>query len=174
MIQYEAGAAVVGAVQVSDLGSQPGQVQHAIDGGQDVIVGNELAQRAGNEQLKLTTLLARQHPILRAARLRVKQPHHTSANPGAAFSTGPSCPTDPNLCPERINRGVWLRRQRANSARYALSIQMFHVQFRKPHRPEMPTSLVDGNPRLRKLRSSKRSHCYRDDVWVPTQLPVDG
>src|SRR5690554_5949545 len=53
--------AIVGTVEVSDLRAQPGQVQHAVDPRENMIIGNQLSERSRHEQFQLTTLFASQH-----------------------------------------------------------------------------------------------------------------
>ena len=63
-LRIDAGPTIVEAVKVSDLLAQPREVQDAINAHQDVIIGQELAQRAGDEELRLVPLLAPEHVAL--------------------------------------------------------------------------------------------------------------
>src|SRR5215207_4470166 len=54
---------VVGAVEIRHLIPQPREIEHTIDTGEDVIVGNELTQGSGDEELQLIALLAPKHRI---------------------------------------------------------------------------------------------------------------
>jgi hypothetical protein len=49
------------AIKVGDLRPKPGEVEHAIDSGEDMIVGHELPQRPRHEQLKLIAFLPSEH-----------------------------------------------------------------------------------------------------------------
>jgi hypothetical protein len=49
------------AVKVGDLRPKPGEVEHAIDSGEDMIVGHELPQRPRHKQLKLIAFLPSEH-----------------------------------------------------------------------------------------------------------------
>ena len=49
------------AVKLGDLRPKPGEVEHAIHSGEDMIVGHELPQRPRHEQLKLIAFLPSEH-----------------------------------------------------------------------------------------------------------------
>ena len=77
--------AVVTTVNVGDLAAQPGEIQIAIDPDQDVIVGHELAERAGDEQLQLIALFAPKHAHYPALASAVNQGVLTTAKTSAPF-----------------------------------------------------------------------------------------
>jgi hypothetical protein len=52
---------VRGAIELRDLRAKPGQVKHAIDPGEDMVVGNQIAERPTHEELKLSSLPPSQH-----------------------------------------------------------------------------------------------------------------
>ena len=56
-----AGPTIVEAIQVGDLISQPRKVENTINAHEHMVIGNELSQRASNEQFQLIPLLAPQH-----------------------------------------------------------------------------------------------------------------
>src|SRR4051794_38483325 len=64
-IRGDARPTVVGAVEIGHLVPQPREIEQTIDTGEDVIVGNELAQGNGDEEFQLIALLApKQQPSL--------------------------------------------------------------------------------------------------------------
>jgi hypothetical protein len=58
------GSAGVEAIAVGDLVSQPPQVENAVDADRDMIIWNELPQRAAEEQLQFIPLLSPQHLVV--------------------------------------------------------------------------------------------------------------
>ena len=48
-------------VGVGHLVIQPRQIEHAIDAGEDAVVGDEVSERAAHEELELTALLPTWH-----------------------------------------------------------------------------------------------------------------
>ena len=52
----------VRGVAPGKLGTKPAEVEHAVNPHQDVVVGNQVAQRAGHQQLGLAPRPAAQHP----------------------------------------------------------------------------------------------------------------
>ncbi len=59
-----AGSAIVWAVQVCDFSAQPGQVEHPVDTGQHMIVGNKITQRSGEKLHLLRTARTQHHDLL--------------------------------------------------------------------------------------------------------------
>ena len=55
--------AVVGAIAIRNLFAQPAEVENPIDPRQDVILGHQLLQRPGNEQLHLLAIFQTQHLV---------------------------------------------------------------------------------------------------------------
>src|SRR4051812_7634194 len=50
-----------GRLKIGHLIPQPREIEHTIDTGEDVIVGNELAQGSADEEFQLIALLAPKH-----------------------------------------------------------------------------------------------------------------
>ena len=59
-----AGTAVISAITVGDLFAQPTEIKDAINARQNIIVGDQLAKRAGNKQLKLASIFLSPHNSL--------------------------------------------------------------------------------------------------------------
>jgi hypothetical protein len=78
-LAVDPGAPVVGAVEIGHLVGEPLEIEHPIDPGQDVIVRDELPERARDEELQLIAWLPPQHPATsRAATLQ--RPSSSSSN----------------------------------------------------------------------------------------------
>jgi len=60
-LRIDAGPAVICAVEIGDLVAEPGQVENPIDADKNVVVRDQLAERASDKKLKLTSLSATQH-----------------------------------------------------------------------------------------------------------------
>ena len=65
--RVDAGSPVVRAVEVRDLAAQPRQIKNAVNAHQNVVVGQELTQRAGDEEFALIAILVAEHADLPGA-----------------------------------------------------------------------------------------------------------
>ena len=115
-----------GGRPLRDLRAKPGQVEHAIDPGEDMVVGNQIAERATHEELKLSSLPPPQHPdpppCLPELRESVQQ------GEGNRFFNGPT-------------------RQRCQVA-----LRIFETAARMPSWVSEMTSLTPRRPRRASLR----------------------
>ena len=85
-LRIDARTAVVRAVAVRHFLAQPPKVENTIHAGQDMILGHQLIERAGNEQFQLIATLASQHLLASQNRTRdVDTQNHACQ----AFSTAP-------------------------------------------------------------------------------------
>ena len=75
--RIDAGKPRPGGVAPGKLGTKPAEVEHAVNPHQDVVVGDQVAQRAGNDEFELTARLASQHAAASTAtvhRQRIRTP----------------------------------------------------------------------------------------------------